>query len=424
MGWMPLWQRGESGSQLGSYEVPEVLDSGAVDVHGGGMLAWLLPRFLPLKNRVLSISSRNPLAAAGATCVVLACTSAGQGTNSAPAKTFIDYFLPTPITHPLSRDAWGAAGVGPRDTGNGLEDPSMSQWNYWDGKIIKAPDGKYHLFASRWDQAKGHRGWGNSKAVHAVSDSVTGPYIDKGLCWPDDEGGKGHNVTALTLPDGRYAVVVSETRPGDVFVSSSLDGPWQHLGAIQVAKNEFSDLGRMSNVSVMIRPDGEFEIVPRSGAILISKSGILGPYTVQGPSVYPKVTGLPLTHLEDPVVWYSGGLYHIVVNSWSTRKAYHITSVDGINDWKFQGLAYDPTTDFVRYTDGTVNHWNKMERPGVLLENGHVTAITLAVIDAPKEQENGNDGHGSKVIVIPFDGAALDRDLQGSFTSTAPAQSK
>ncbi len=34
--------------------------------------------------------------------------------------------------------------------------------------------------------------------------------------------------------------------------------------------------------------------------------------------------------LEDPVVWFSGGLYHIVVNDWSTRKAYHITSVDGL----------------------------------------------------------------------------------------------
>jgi hypothetical protein len=33
------------------------------------------------------------------------------------------------------------------------------------------------------------------------------------------------------------------------------------------------------------------------------------------------------------------------------------------------------------------------------------------VIDVEKEQDKGSDGHGSKVIVIPFDGAALDRDL-------------
>ena len=156
-------------------------------------------------------------------------------------------------------------------------------------------------------------------------------------------------------------------------------------------------------------------IVPRSGAILMSKNGILGPYTVQGPSVYPKIDGLPrhdLRNLEDPVVWFSGGLYHIVVNNWSDRKAYHLTSVDGINDWKYRGLAYDATRDFVRYADGTVNHWEKLERPSVLLRDGHVTHFTFAVLDVPKEQEKGNDTHGSKIIVVPFDGVALDRDLQ------------
>jgi hypothetical protein len=341
----------------------------------------------------------------------------------AATKTFIDYFLPTPITDSLSSDAWGAPTVGPRDTKNGLEDTTMKQWNYWDGQIIKGPDGRYHMFASRWDQAKGHRGWGSSKAVHAVSDKLTGPYIDQGLCWPDSMEGKGHNVTALVLPDGRYAVVVSETRPGTVFVSKSLDGPWEQMGLIQVATNEFSRLGRMSNTSMMLRPDGNFEIVPRSGAILISTNGVLGPYIVQGPSIYPKVTGLPLETLEDPVVWHSGGLYHIIVNGWRPRKAYHLTSVDGIHDWTFRGLAYDPTTDFVRYTDSTVNHWFKMERPGVYIENGHVAAVTLAVVDIAKEEEKGNDNHGSKVVVIPFDGAAMDRDLQ-NFSEGAPASTR
>ncbi len=330
----------------------------------------------------------------------------------AAEKTLINYFLPMPIQSPLVSNVWGAPGVFPRDPQNGLEDTTMKQWCYWDGQIIKATDGKFHMFASRWDQAKGHGGWGGSSAVHAVSDKVIGPYIDKGLCWPENQKGKGHNVTALVLPDGRYAVLVSETRPGDVFVSKSLDGPWGYLGSIKVAENEFSRFGRMSNVSIMVRPDGDFMIVARSGAIWISKTGILGPYTVQGPSVYPKVTGLPLRNLEDPVVWFSGGLYHIVVNGWSDRKAWHITSVDGINNWTLRGLAYDPTKDFVRYTDGTVNHWEKIERPGVHLEDGHVTHFTFAVLDVPKNEERGNDTHGSKVIVVPFDGVAFDRDMQ------------
>jgi len=347
--------------------------------------------------------------------------------SQAADKTLIDYFLPTPIVGSLVSNVWGAPGVFPRDPQNGLEDQTMKQWCYWDGQIIKGPDGKYHMFASRWDQSRGHNGWGSSLAVHAVSDKVTGPYVDKGLCWPDNQGGKGHNVTALVLPDGRYAVVVSETRPGDVFVSKSLDGPWEQLGSIKVDTNGVGR-ARMSNVSIMVRPDGDFEIVPRSGAIWISKDGILGPYKIQGPSVYPQVAGLPLRNLEDPVVWYSGGLYHIVVNGWSDRKAYHITSPDGINNWTFRGLAYDPRMDFVRYTDGTVNHWDKMERPGVLIENGHVTAFTLAVLDVEKNQERGNDTHGSKVVVIPFDGTALDADMQKLSKATppggAPAQPK
>jgi len=338
-------------------------------------------------------------------------------------KTFIDYFLPTSIIGSLSTNVWGASTVGPRDPQNGLEDPSMKKWDYWDGQIIRGSDGRYHLFASRWDQANGHRGWGGSKAIHAVSHQLTGPYLDQGLCWPGNLDGKGHNVTALVLPDGRYAVIVSETRPGTVFVSKSLDGPWEQLGLIQVATNQFSRLGRMSNTSMMVRPDGNFEIVPRSGAILISTNGVLGPYVVQGRSIYPEVAGLPLETLEDPVVWYSGGLYHIVVNGWKPRKAYHLTSVDGIHDWVFRGLAYDPTTDFVRYTDGTVNHWFKLERPGVYIENGHVAAVTLAVVDVAKEDEKGNDNHGSKVIVVPFDGVAMDRDMQNDATPTRPAAS-
>jgi hypothetical protein len=329
-----------------------------------------------------------------------------------PAKTFIDYFLPTPIVGALSTDVWGAATVGPRDPKNGLEDVTMTQWNYWDGKILKGPDGKYHMFGSRWEQAKGHRAWGQSKAIHAVSDKLLGPYVDKGLCWPGNEDGKGHNVTALQLPDGRYAIVISETRPGTVFVSRSLDGPWELLGRITVKDNP---KWHGSIEIILARPDGRFEMFGRAGVVMISNTGILGPYVAQGPKIYPGIKDFPqhdLNHLEDPTLWYSGGLYHITVNNWSDKKAYHITSKDGIKDWTYRGVAYEPGKDFIRYTDGTVNHWTKLERPSVYIENGHVAAVTLAVIDVEKEQQNGNDGHGSKIIVIPFDGAAMDRDLQ------------
>lgn len=38
-------------------------------------------------------------------------------------------------------------------------------------------------------------------------------------------------------------------------------------------------------------------------------------------------------------------------------------------------------------------------------------AANAAEFDMPKDEEKGNDRHGNRVIAIPFDGAALERDL-------------
>jgi hypothetical protein len=363
------------------------------------------------KGKDMSLINSRKLRALASSLAFLTIASVGFAQDAQPAKSFIDYFKPIPIFSPLTTNVWGAVTVGPRDTNNGLEDVTMKHWDYWDGKIIKGPHGKYHLFCSRWEQARGHGGWWHSEAVHAVSDDLYGPYVDKGLCWPDSEGGRGHNVTALQLADGRYAIVISETRPGTVYVSKSLDGPWDELGKITVAGNP---KWHASNEVILLRPDGRYEMFGRPGVVMISTNGVLGPYVARGPSIYAHVAGMPqhaLNHLEDPVLWFSGGLYHIVVNNWSDRRAYHLTSSNGIDDWVYRGVAYDPTKNFIGYTDGTVNHWTKLERPGVYIENGHVAAVTFAVIDVPKEQEHGDDGHGSKIIVVPFDGEALDRDL-------------
>src|SRR6516165_1405349 len=92
---------------------------------------------------------------------VFAASALGVSTPAAE-KTLIDYFLPIPIRSALVSNVWGAPGVFPRDPHNGLEDITMTKWCYWDGQILKGPDEKYHLFASRWDKAKGHRGWWGS----------------------------------------------------------------------------------------------------------------------------------------------------------------------------------------------------------------------------------------------------------------------
>lgn len=117
---------------------------------------------------------------------------------------------------------------------------------------------------------------------------------------------------------------------------------------------------------------------------------------------------------EDPVIWYSGGLYHVLYDYPGDRVGYHLTSVDGIHNWTDRGLAYDPRSaaKIFSYANGTVNHWFKMERPQILVQNGLVTHVTFAVADVNKDNQiPAGSNHGSKVIVIPFDGVAFDKDF-------------
>lgn len=318
----------------------------------------------------------------------------------------------------------------PRDQDNGLEDKANKTYSYWDGRILKAADGKFHMFASRWNQSAGHNGWFGSSCVHAVSDAnVLGPYVDKGPCY-GDASGQGHNVMASQLPDGRYFILVSETRrPAIIYTSTSLDGPWTKAGTITTEANGYpvdasSGSNLHSNTTMWVRPDGSILATSRDGVIMLSTNGILGPYKVQSTSVYDSSIRYPAGGPpEDPVLWYSGCQYHIVYSYPLDRKSYHLVSPDGIKNWVNVGLAFDATKPFIKYADGTVNTWNKLERPQVYLEDGHVKYFSLAAIDVDKGNDVGNDNHNSKVIVLPFDGVLFDQEtgLAGCTSGTGGA---
>lgn len=344
-------------------------------------------------------------------------------------RQFMDCFLSMPVVGKLEESCWGARGVIPRDQDNGLEDkvledPALTgkvNYTYWDGTILRDEDGcgKYHLFASRWNEADGFEkvngegGWSGSLAVEAVSDCLYGLYNQRErVLWPDSQGGLGHNVYVFRLreddPAGKYAAIVSDTRPGDIFTTDSLDeGRWVYRGPVKLDRGYFF----RANICIILRPDGAYELLNRDGLIALCRGSILDTFQLEQENLWPQVEGLPTVNMEDPVLWYSGGLYHCVVNQWSTRKAFYIISENGLDGWKLaDGIAYSPTVDFLRYENSdVVNRWDKIERPGIYMEDGIVKAMTFAVLDLPKEEDKGNDGHASKVIVVPFDGEALNR---------------
>ena len=354
-------------------------------------------------------------------------------------KQFMDGFLPMPIVDPngLTTECWGAEHVGPRDQQSGLEDSNMSDYSYWDGGIIKDEEtGKYYMFASRWNQAGGHwgqdgiDGWQGSQAIYAVSDNLYGPYEDQGPIWPDYYEGAGHNVFPFKLSENdplreegyKYGIVVSDVGKhgnevnGTLHIAKSLDGEWEHRGKIQVDTNNFA----LSNISILVRPDGRYQAINRNGDIATSDS-LTGNWNVESTRLWWNVEGMSSDCIEDPVIWYSDGLYHCVVNKWDAKYAYYLTSKDGLTNWVCHaGTAYSPTKQFLEYEDGTENNWTKLERPNVYIEDGSLKAVTFAVIDVEKEQDFGNDDHGSKVIVVPFDGESLKNFAESRYEGLAP----
>jgi hypothetical protein len=267
--------------------------------------------------------------------------------GTARAKPFEDYIKPMPIVSPLSSASWGTAAL-PRDLSNGIESAMGAgvhpQWYYWDGQIIRAKDGKYHMFMSTFD-ANSNFGtaWQGSDAYHAISDTnVLGPYVRKDFVYTNNGSHKGHNVSAVELPDGTYAVVVSEVVPFTIYKSSSLDGPWTGC-------QPQTDIGA-SNISMFPRHDGKYQIVERHGQIAISDT-LCGHYVKQNPTcsytqssdaagtIYPKRTSIPgvsnpqFTWQEDPHIWRSAGTYHIVYSGSGDRVGWHVYSPDGITGW-------------------------------------------------------------------------------------------
>jgi hypothetical protein len=359
--------------------------------------------------------------------------SAGVSTV-AQAKPFMDYIKPMPITCELSSASWGVAGVLPRDLCNGIEDAKGAGvppgWYYWDGQIIRAKDGKYHLFHSTWEPGDvGFQRWTSSDAFHSVSEtSVLGPYKRQDYVYTNNGSHKGHNVSAVELPDGSYAVVVGEIVPLTIYKSSSLDGPWTGC-------SPSSQVGA-SNVSLFPREDGRFEIVERNGNIAIADT-LCGTYVKQkttcdysrdGDSIYPKRTSTPgvpnptYDWQEDPHIFRSAGTYHVIYSGSGDRVGWHVYSADGINNWKDNGYAWSPREyqKIFCYEGGTTcNQWYKMERPGVVLQDGHPTHITWAVSDVDKDNQiPAGSNHGSKIIVVPFDGVAFDADFGNGTSGT------
>ncbi|MEM0992029.1 MAG: glycoside hydrolase family protein [Bacteroidota bacterium] len=301
---------------------------------------------------------------------------------------FKDLILPIPIIGKLTAEGiWGTEVVLPRDVSNGVEG---KEWSYWGGNPMLGKDDKYHIAIARWPEEKGHWGWPKSEVAHAVSENPLGPYEVTGTLLSE-----AHNPEVIPLEDGTYALHVSK---GFIYTSEKLTGPWELKGKIEIDQRGHKGLSHLyTNLTGVQREDGSFLFFTKRGDVMISNTGLLGPYKIVSSRNYDRYSGYP----EDPVIWKSCHQYHVVFNHAVDKKSVYMRSLDGIH-WKIEaGKPYDKS--IFKYTDGTSNEWCKFERPKVIQdEYGRATHLSLAVIDVEKKLDLGNDKHNSKQVILPL----------------------
>jgi hypothetical protein len=303
---------------------------------------------------------------------------------------FMDRFEPMPLLGERIDDTWGVDAVKPRDVLNGIEE---ADWSYWGGNILQGEDQTYHLFVCRWreDSPKGHMAWRQSETVRAVSNNRFGPYKVAEVIGP------GHNPEVYRLKDGRYVCYVIDA----YYLGATLEGPWERKKFVFDPRDR-KIVANLSNLSFSQREDGSYLMVNRGGGMWVSRDGLSTWEQVTQGSNYPKVEG----RFEDPVLWRTNVQYHLIVNDWYGRIAYHLRSKNGIH-WKVDaGEAYMP--GIAVSEDGKSEEWYKYERIKMFLdEHGRAVQANFAVIDYNKWEDLPNDIHSSKNISIPLTAGRL-----------------
>jgi beta-xylosidase len=308
---------------------------------------------------------------------------------------------------------------------------SMPGYHVWCGAVIRAEDGRYHLFASRWSKELPFTAWvTSSEIVRATSNTPEGPFEFEAVVLTQRDpsfwdGGGVHNPVILKNPQGGYLLYYSaSTFTGDLNTSPpegakhydqwkeawnqqaiglatapSIHGPWKRSEQpILEARPGKWDAVTATNPSVTYDP--------KLGWLMLYKS-IQKPYTgdklpaafqfgvcrsnhPEGPFERlqdgPLFADFPDADLEDPYLWHNGTCLEMIAKDMTgtiagtPRAGVRAYSENGY-DWK---LPKSPCfyTRHLNWDDGTVGEQDFLERVWILIEDGHPSHLYFATANS------------------------------------------
>ena len=294
---------------------------------------------------------------------------------------------------------------------------SLAGYHVWCGAPVKGPDGKFHLFYSRWPEEAGFApGWAlRSEIAYAVADEPAGPYrhvnvalSPRGLnpttgqkYWDADvthnanaffHAGKYYLYYTGQYGDGKnYPMHRNHQRVG-LAVATDPAGPWTRFDEpiidISNDKSAFDSLC-VTNPAACVRPDGGAIVVYKAVQYIEGKE--MGGNVRYGVAIADKPEGRyvkspgrifeadqPSDHwmvAEDPFIWFSekyGKKYYAVARdvvgtfTGASGGICMFESADGRN-WKPAKFPKVLDSRF-QLADGSLSAKN-MERPALLIDN-------------------------------------------------------
>jgi hypothetical protein len=286
-----------------------------------------------------------------------------------------------------------------KPVGRALE---LEDYYVWCNSPIEAPDGKIHVFFSRWIKKKGMGGWINgSEIVHAVADSPESPfevletvlaprpgYFDATTC---------HNPSIKKV-DGKYCLFYmgnsngkTNTKRIGLAISDSLNGPWQRPDKplLEAGEPGAWDDHCTTNPAFIKHPNGQYWLYYKSWNTKEyetstdpvvkgnRKYGLAIADKLEGP--YIKYSGNPVidfsnrpnnAQFEDAFVWRENNRFKMIARDmgiFNHENGIIMDSKDGIK-WNEPEIAYYSADKYIQQPPppSYLKKYGRFERPQIL----------------------------------------------------------
>ncbi|WP_210518765.1 glycoside hydrolase family protein [Hymenobacter terricola] len=292
-----------------------------------------------------------------------------------------------------------------KPVGRALELPD---YYVWCNSPIYAPDGKVHVFFSRWEAKKSMSGWINgSEIAHAVADHPAGPFtvLDTVLA-PRGPGywdaTTCHNPS-IQFVDGQYCLFFmgnsngkTDTKRIGLATAPTLNGPWTRPDQPLLLPGPTGawDDHCTTNPAFIKHPNGQYwlyykswntqEYVESKDPVIHGnrKYGLAVADKLEGP--YVKFEGNPVIdfskqgnnkQFEDAFVWRQHGKFNMLARDmgvYSQEVGLYLESEDG-KAWTFPKIAFLPIRDYgvaQPPAPPKLKRYGRLERPQLLLRDG------------------------------------------------------